>query len=1022
MIAWSVKHKEILSLLTAILIALGIYAFISMERQENPETTSPVCSITCIYPGASPENVEKLIVKPIEDKLDSVSDIKTMESYSMDSVGIIQITLKDMNDSEITKKWDVIKDKIDEIKPDLPTDAETPTVKTDFTSSYGLILGLSSNDYTNKNLGDVAKLLKNELKKDKEVKAVDITGKILQQVQIDLDMSKLQQYGIAPSVVANALISRNINIPGGNLEIGLTKVPVQIMGEYQSIEEIQNTIISISSTSGTPVYLKNLAEVTKIDEKPEKLAFINGQKGILIGVKYAEKINILKAEKRLQAKIQSFIKTKLYNGMTITELNNQAKFVNNSIDMFGENLLEGIALVFAVVLITMGIRSALVVSIPIPIICIIVFVYMYFTGIPLHQVAVASLMISLSLMVANGIVANDNIHVYLSKGESLTKSCIEGVKEVEIPILTSSLTTVASFLPLAMMNGDAGKFVRSLPILVTIALAGSFITSLTLVPALGHLLFKVNTEKKESKLDEWKQKLIQILHIHEIFKKAQTFYHDLLQRALRNSRKVLAFFFILLLVSGFIIPTLDVQLFPPAERNQYVLNVITQDGSTLENTRDMCDKVADILNKESSVQSFAYTVGNGFMKYYVTFEPEQQATNKAQFLINGTRAEAAQVEKRIQQSVPGINTMIKYLEINLPLTYPIQIRISGDDIATLRNLAEKTEAICLAVPGTRNIENNYGYNSYRLNVDVNEEKANLVGITNYDVASTIRMVIHGAEITKLKQKDIEADSLPIIAKISDNNKTKREVLDTIFLTSQITGKNVPLTQIATMQTQSSLNQIIRRNSQRTITVGCFVQDGYNTNAVMEDVQKAMTEFQLPEGYSLVYGGENENSEDAFSSMKLPTVLAIILIYLILVFQFGNLFEPLIIMGTIPLSFIGILWGLKIMGYPIGFMALLGAISLMGVVVNNGIVLLDYIKQLLPSYKNPLDAITEACKTRMRPIMIGMVTTVLSLMPLMLFGGPLWAPMATSVIFGMLLSSVLTMLVIPCAYTLMKKVN
>ncbi len=313
--------------------------------------------------------------------------------------------------------------------------------------------------------------------------------------------------------------------------------------------------------------------------------------------------------------------------------------------------------------------------------------------------------------------------------------------------------------------------------------------------------------------------------------------------------------------------------------------------------------------------------------------------------------------------------------------------------------------------------NNYGDNSYRLNVNVNEEKANLVGITNYDVASTVRMAVNGLEIVKMKQKDIEKDSLPVIAKISDKDKTSREILNTIFLTSQVTGKNVPLTQIATIETQTSLNQIIRRNSQRTITVGSFVEDGYNTAAVMENVEKSMEGINLPDGYTLEYGGENENSTDAFSSMTLPTIIAIILIYIILVFQFGDLVEPLIIMGTIPLSFIGIIWGLKWMGYPIGFMALLGAISLMGVVVNNGIVLLDYIKVLLPQSNNFREAIVQACETRMRPIMIGMITTVFSLLPLMISGGPLWAPMATSVIFGMILSTVLTMIVIPCAYVL-----
>lgn len=1022
MIAWSVKHKSILALLTGLFIILGIYAYIVMERQENPEVTSPVASVTCIYPGASPEDIEKLIVKPIEDKIDTISGIKRLDSYSVDSAGVIQITLKDMSDSEINKKWDKLREKIDEIKPELPSDAQAPVIKTDFSSSYGLVLGLSGADNTNQEMADVARQIKNILSRDSDIKTVDIMGDEKQQIEIHLNMSKLQQYGISPATVATQLGARNINIPGGNLELTGTKIPVQVSGEYQSMEEIKNTIVSVSTDSGTPVYLKNVAEVLQTPVKPEKQVSVNGSQGVLIGVKYADGINILNVEKRLQDKIHEFEKTKLYVGMELTELNNQASFVKDSIDMFADNLIEGILLVFVVVLLAMGVRSAAVVSIPIPIICIFVFGYMYLTRIPLHQVAVASLMISLSLMVANGIVANDNIHVYLTKGETLTNACINGVKEVGIPILTSSLTTVASFLPLAMMNGDAGKFVKTLPILVSVALAGSYITSLTIVPALGHLLYRKPAEDRPVKTEQsqftvWKQKIEEKLHLKELLAKGKEIYGRLLNFSLKKPRAVLLFFAALLVFSSLVVPTLSVQLFPPVERDQYVLNVTTQDGSTLEKTLAQCEKVAAVLNKEKSIKSFASTAGDGFMKYYVTFEPEQQATNKAQFLINGTRGEAAAVEKKILKEVPGVSTTLKYLEISLPLTYPIQVRISGDDIEQLRSIAAEIEERCRTVPGTRNIEDNYGDNSYRLNVNVNEEKANLVGITNYDVASTVRMAVNGLEILKMKQKDLEKNSLPVIAKISDKDKTSREILNTIFLTSQITGKNVPLTQIATIQTQSSLNQIIRRNSQRTITIGSYVEEGYNTEAVMQNVEKSMEGIPLPDGYTLEYGGESENSSDAFSSMTMPTIIAVILIYIILVFQFGDLLEPLIIMGTIPLSFIGIIWGLKWMGYPIGFMALLGAISLMGVVVNNGIVLLDYIKVLIPESKSIQDAIVKACETRMRPIMIGMITTVFSLLPLMISGGPLWAPMATAVIFGMILSTVLTMIVIPCVYAL-----
>ena len=291
----------------------------------------------------------------------------------------------------------------------------------------------------------------------------------------------------------------------------------------------------------------------------------------------------------------------------------------------------------------------------------------------------------------------------------------------------------------------------------------------------------------------------------------------------------------------------------------------------------------------------------------------------------------------------------------------------------------------------------------------------MVGVTNYDIAKTTRMVVNGLEITKLKQKDIEKDSLPIVMKISDKDKSQKEILDRVYVTSQVTNENVPLGQIASIDTESSLNTIVRRNGRRTISIGSYIQDGYNTNNVLKVVEQKLDGYKLPDGYALEIGGEKEEQSSTFTSLIVPSILAVVVIYLILVFQFGHLREPLIIMGTIPLSFIGIIWGLKLTGYPIGFMALLGAISLMGVVVNNGIVLLDYIRLMSDKFDSLNDAIVEACKTRIRPIMIGMITTVISLIPLAVSGGDLWAPMANAIIFGMLISSILTLLVIPCCY-------
>lgn len=1013
MIEWSVKHKSILTLLTIILVIFGTISYIGMEREENPAISSPIAVIQCIYPGASPEDIEKMVVKPIEDELSEISEIKTLESFSMDSVGVIKITLKDMGDAAMIPVWDTVRADLENVKADLPDSAYDPTIETDFTSSYGLIMGLTSKDYTYEDLSNAAYILQEKLSRDPGVKAVDIDGEIGQEVAINLDMTKLNQYGISPTTIGTALKARNVNIPGGNLELDGAKIPVQISGEYSSLDEIKNTIVSVSMETGTPVYLKDVANVSQGEEKKEIIASLNGEKAVLVGVKYMEGESVLKIQERLDEMIDDYKAKDLYTGMELIELNNQATFVDDAIELFASNLISAIFLVLLVVLVTMGIRSAIIVTLPIPIVICGIFAYMKIADIPLHQVSIASLIISLSLLVANGIVANDNMNLYLEQGKSKMEACTLGINEVKIPILTSTLTTVASFLPLAMMVGSAGKFVKTLPVLVTVALVGSFITSLTIVPATGYVLLKENN--KDDKKMTFKDKVNQKLRLDKLGSLIMSLYAKILYQALKIPRIIILSFIGLLIVTLGMVATMDIQLFPPVERDQYVIDISIKDGSDIGKMEEVANEVSQLLLEEKSIEDFAYKAGDGFMKYYVSFIPNNLASNKAQFLINGDRDKARQVEKKITQEIPGVAVNLKQLEIGLPVTYPIQVRVTGSEIGQLRRMAEEINQIIYKVEGTRNIEDDYGYDSYKLNVNVDEEKANMVGITNYDIAGTVRMAVNGIEVSELKQENIESDSIPMYLKIADSEKKEREILDTIFFTSQITGENVPLNQIARVETATSLNKIIRRDAKRTITVGSFVASGYNVSNVMEACQEALEDYQLPDGYYMEFGGENESSSDAFSSMVTPTIIAIVLIYLILVFQFGDLTQPLIIMGTIPLSFIGIIWGLKWTGYPIGFMALLGAISLMGVVVNNGIVLLDYIGLMVEEYKDPRDAITDACKTRLRPIMIGMITTVISLISLAVTGGDLWAPMANAIIFGILLSSVLTLIVIPCAY-------
>jgi multidrug efflux pump len=560
-----------------------------------------------------------------------------------------------------------------------------------------------------------------------------------------------------------------------------------------------------------------------------------------------------------------------------------------------------------------------------------------------------------------------------------------------------------------MMQGVAGKFIYTLPILVTVALLSSYICSLTVVPVVGDVFLKpISKKKKESKFSKLSKSILKI-------------YDKLLDIALVRPSRTIIIAVAMLVASSLLIPSLGLQLFPFVERDQYVIDVTIMDGSKLDKTNDIVRQIEEILAKDETVDTYLSKSGDGIPKYYTSFFPNQIASNKAQFIVNGSKEEIHKLQQQMDESIVGARIEVKQLENAIPVGLPVQVRISGEDIDTLRSIARDVKEKLNEIDEGQNVQDDYGYETPKLIIDVNKDKANMVGITNYDISKTVRMVINGLEVTKIKTEESDEDT-KVILKIPEEDKNNKEIIEKIYVTSQITNRNVPLGQIADIRTEFALNKILRRDRVRTITTGLYPKPGHTAAEVLKIVEEKMSDYDVPIGYRIELGGENEDRTETFESLVGPFYMAAALIYLILMFQFFDLAQPLIIMGTIPLSFIGVILGLKVTGYPIGFMALMGAVSLMGIVVNNGIVLLDYINLLTKEGKELLPSVKEACITRLRPIMIGMVTTVIGLVPMGLAGGSLWAPLAYSIIFGLFVSSILTMLVIPAAFLAFRRLK
>ncbi len=1022
MIKWCIKNKIIIAIICLFISIVGVRTYINMERQENPDVVSPMAKITTIYPGATPKDIERLINKPIEDEVNEIANVDTIESFSIDNAGIMTVQLKDLPDDVIAETWKELKDKVE--KAELPAGASEPDVDTSLTETYGMLFTISGDDYSYKDLKAVADDVQYRLEKVEGVAKVEIEGYQEDQIHINLDSQRMKNYNISMTQIGTVLKARNINIPGGSLKLEDANVPVTITGEYTNMQEIENTIVSMSA-DGNVVYLKDIADIQLTDGERTIYTRSNGEKSLLLALKYEEKENVVQIGKGVHEEIAA-IKSELADDMTLRIITDQSDYVEKSVGDFRDNLISAIVLVVIVVFITMGARSALVVSSSIPITILITFVAMGIFGTVLHQVSIASLIVCLGLLVANAIVANDNMYLYLSKPvDSRDDAVIQAIQDVKIPILTSTLTTIASFAPLLMMKGVAGKFIRDLPIMVTITLIASYLVSLTVVPAMGHK-FLESIQDRELKIYKKRQKKLKgkkhnITVFQRIGQVANRRFRNVMDLSMKLPGLTILVSVGILVVSSLVIPTMKVQLFPFVDRDQYVIKFILKEGTNVDKTNEAVKAVEKILLEDEGVDNFLVKVGDGLPKFYTTFFGNQQGSNQAEFVVNGRVADIPEMQRKLDSEIPGSRIEISQLENAEPVALPIQVRISGEDTEVLQALAEDVKAVMENIPNGQYVQDNYGAKTLGMKVNVDQEKASMVGLSNYDISGTVRMAIEGAELTKLKPSS-GSDDIPVILRVPAEEKHKVNILDDIFVTSQVTKKNVPLSQVATIETDFSLNKIIRRDRERTITIGMHPKPGSTSAEIMTVIEEEMKDFELPEGYTLVYGGESENRSETIQSMKGPLIAAIVLIYLILMFQFSDLIQPLLIMLTIPLSFIGVIWGLKFTGSPIGFMALIGAISLMGIVVNNGIVLLDYINILVRRGTAPKEAAKHAAIARVRPIMIGMVTTVIGLLPLGLTGGTLWAPMAYTVVFGLLVSSVLTMLVIPAGYVLLSNVR
>lgn len=1002
----AIEQHQFFIIIVILFIFSGMISFLQMPRSEDPLVTPAGSSVIVIYPGASPSDMEELVINPLEEAINELEDIKRLNSNAQDGLAVIGVEFEAGSDPD--EKYSEVVQKVNSVRGELPENLLSVEIsKWSITDVNILQLALVSEIASYRELEKEAERLKSGLEKVSGVKSVKIWACPQQEIRISLNLNKMAQYHIPLQMVLGSIKFANENIPGGNLDIGKKQFNIKTSGSYQSLEDIRHTIVT--SAMGKIIYLKDIAQVDPTYEDQKYFARFNGYRAIFITANQKEGTNIFSVMDKIKKQLAGFEK-ELPATMKIQTVFDQSKSVSNRVSGFFGNLLQGLILVGLVMFLFFDWRASLIVMMVIPTSILIAISIIDWADYGLQQMTIAGLVLALGMLVDNAIVVTQNISRFKELGYGPIDAAIQGTGQISGAVINSTLTTVLAFIPMMMIGDMTGDFIRSMPVTVVVALLSSLFISLTLTPFLSSRFLKKKEEMEKGGL---RRRL-------DIF--IGTTYRARLLSAVNKPYRYLIGAAIALLISlGIFKLFIGVSFFPKAEKPQLIVNINTPEGTNLKATSALVDTVESILATYSEIKHFATNIGRGNPRIYYNVIPEHEKSNHAQILVELQEYHPRRFEKLINRlrsefsPIPGAKIEVKEFEQGPPIEAPIAIHIIGNNLDSLRTMAHELEQIILSIEGTVNVVNPLRTSATDLHININRAKAGMLGVPLSDIDRAVRTFITGLPISTYR--DAEGKEYPIVARLPILNRASFSDLEKIYVSS-ITGKQIPLKQLATIEFKSTPMEIDHHKMERNVTLTADVVGDFSVNEVTQNIIKKLDQFDWPKGYRYMVGGELESRQESFGGMLQAVIIAVLSIFAVLVLQFRSYRQPLIVFSAIPFALIGSVWALFITNNSFSFTAFVGLTSLVGIVVNNSIILVDYSNQLKAQGKKVKEAVVEAGQTRFIPIFLTTSTTIVGLLPLTLRGGSLWAPLGWTLIGGLMTSTILTLLIVPVLYTLL----
>lgn len=1006
-IGWAMRYHNITNILVVLFVAFGVVALIKMPRNEFPQFTIRQGVIVGVYPGANSAEVEEQLTKQVENYLFGFKEVKKKDTYSesKDGMMIIYVELND-NVTDADEFWSKLKHGLNEFKSTLPPGVAALIANSDFGDTSAMLVSLTSDTKGYKDMEEELKKLKAECRKIPEVSKIKDYGIQREKIYVNVEPEKLNEYNIKSLSLLAQYQPNGLVAPAGVLKTGVNNLNVHFPPNFQSEKDLADQIV-FSDPKGGVVRLKDIATIERCSDKdPDSYIKQNGKNTILLSLEMQPGNNIVAFGKDVEAALKTFEK-QCPKDIEVNVISNLPQYVHESVNDF---MREFIIAIFAVVLVVMLLlprRVASIAGLTVPIAVLITLGFLYFFGVELNTVSLAGLIVVLGMIVDNSIVVIDNYVDKKDHGMSSWHAAIKSARELVTPILTATMAICVVYIPLGfMLPGTSGDFVKPLPLTICIALVVSVIVALFVVPFLNFFFIK-----KGLKTEDEKDK-------KTFLDRMQATFDATLEKAFRHPIRTLAIGGGFVILAVILFKTMDQRLFPEVERNQFAVEVYLDQGASLESTAKVVNSLSGILEKDNRVTKVTSFIGTSSPRFHTVYAPHMPSSNYGQLMVNtvdnkSTHEICEEYNKKLAGAYPNAHVKWKILALQKS-KYPIELRISGDSIKDIRKAEAMIDSVIKPVKGIAWINPDWGQKEQSIRVDMDKDKANRMGYTKGLVATSVMIGLNGMPLTTVWEGDY-----PVGVELQQDKGEKKDVdlLGNQLITSPTSYSAVPLRSFAKFSPEWTEGTVVHRNGTRTLTIQMDVESNVMASNITNEIKPQLDKLKLPEGVTLSYGGELEDQEMSFIPMAYALMISIVVIFFILLFQFKKVKLASIIMSTMLLGLPGAAIGLFLMRYPFSLTAFIGITSLCGIVVRNGIILIDYLQELrIVHGMGVKEAALAAGKRRMRPIFLTSAAASVGVIPMIVSRSPLWGPLGTVICFGLLISMVLTLFVLPVLYS------